>query len=203
MTQNEPLCEMFASLTPRYDLLNRIMTLGLDRRWRLKAAGECLVSKPARVLDLCCGTGDLVTALSYLAPKEAELVALDFSRPMLKTAIRKASLKTRGRKITFINGNASSLPFPDGYFDAIGISFAFRNLTYKNHQMGIHLQEITRVLNKGGRLVIVETSQPKAWFIRKLYYLYLHAASGLGWLLSGNRGAYHYLAESAAGYFSP
>ena len=192
---------MFTLLTPRYDLLNHIMTLGLDGRWRLKAARECLVAKPARVLDLCCGTSDLVISLSRLAPEEVELVALDFSRPMLRKAIKKAGAKVE--KITFASGSASSLPFPDDCFDAIGISFAFRNLTYQNRMMISHLYEIIRVLRRGGRLVILETSQPKSRLIRKLYHLYLRMVSRLGHFISGNRSAYRYLAKSAAGYFSP
>ncbi len=109
-----------------------------------------------------------------------------------------------GKRISFTCGDAAELPFPDGYLDCVGISFAFRNLTYKNPLAGQHIAEVLRVLRDGGRFVIVETCQPRSRLIRKLFHLYLRwFAFRLGYLLSGNRGAYHYLAESAARFYNP
>ena len=123
---------------------------------------------------------------------------------MLAIAAKKAELSSRGRRIAFTYGDAANLPFPDGYFDCIGISFAFRNLTYKNPLVQRHMAEILRVLNISGKFVIVETSQPRAKLIRKLYHLYLRwFVSRLGYLLSGDRRAYYYLAESAARFYTP
>ncbi len=203
MTGNKPLHSMFTQVPPHYDLINHIITIGLDSRWRLKAAKECLASKPRKALDLCCGTGDLAINLAQGA-EGAELVAIDFSQPMLERALKKAESKTGGRKISFIYGSASNLPFPDGYFDSVGVSFAFRNLTYKNPLARRYLTEILRVLKSGGRLVFVETSQPRSNLVRKLYHFYLRwVVSRLGQLLSASRGAYHYLAESAARFYTP
>lgn len=201
---DKPLHGMFTAVPPRYDLLNKIITLGMDKIWRERAAGECLASQPKKVLDLCCGTGDLAIHIAGRAGYELELTGLDFSQPMLDLAEEKARSLAGGRKITFTRGDASELPFPDGYFDCIGISFAFRNLTYKNPLADSHISEALRTLSKGGRFVILESSQPGFVPVRKLFHLYLRwFVAGVGNLLSGNRGAYHYLAESAARYYTP
>ncbi len=200
-TQVGPLHRMFTAVPPRYDLVNSIITWGLDKRWRRKAAGVCLTSKPGKVLDLGCGTGDLAINIARLSRNDVAVVGVDYSRPMLAIATRKAASTGRGRAISFLSGDAAGLPFPGGYFDCIGISFAFRNLTYKNPLAQRHLAEVLRLLRDGGSYVIVETSQPKSNLLRKLFHLYLRwVVSRLGYWLSGNKGAYHYLAESAAGF---
>ncbi len=194
---------MFTAVPPHYDLINHIITLGLDKWWRQQTARECLISQPGRVLDLCCGTGDLAINLARLAENNIDLAGIDYSNPMLELATKKAALSAKTSKISFIYGDAANLPFTDGYFDCIGISFAFRNLTYKNQLAPRHLTEVLRVLTAGGRFVIVETSQPKLKLMRKLYHVYLRwFVTRLGYLLSGNRGAYHYLAESATRFYT-
>lgn len=200
--QSKPLHRMFTAVPPRYDLINRVITFGLDRRWRQKAARECLASPPARVLDLCCGTGDLANSLARLSRDNVVLVGIDYSQPMLEIAARKVKPLVQGRKISFIYGDAANLPFTDGSFNCVGISFAFRNLTYKNPLAWRHLAEVFRVLSPGGKYVIVETSQPKSRLIRKLYRLYLRwFVFRLGKLLSRHSEAYRYLAESAARFY--
>lgn len=203
VTLNKPLHRIFTAVPRRYDLINRIITFGLDQRWRREAAKECLASHPGRVLDIGCGTGDLVLNLARLADDDVALIGLDYSRPMLEIATRKAARLAKKGKITFIYGDAANLPFPDGYFDGVGISFAFRNLTYKNPLTSRHLAEVLRVLSPGGRYVIVESSQPKSKLIRKLYHFYLRwFVYPVGYLLSGNKGAYSYLAESATRFYT-
>jgi len=194
---------MFMAVPQRYDLVNHIITWGLDKRWRRLAGSECLSARPRKVLDLGCGTGDLTINIARLAEGGVEVTGLDYSRPMLEIAARKAASLAGESKISFTYGDAANLPFPDGYFDCVGISFAFRNLTYKNPMARRHIAEILRVLNAGGRCVIVETSQPRAKLMRRFFHLYLRwFAYRLGHLLSGNKGAYHYLAESAARFYS-
>jgi len=123
---------------------------------------------------------------------------------MLRIANRKASALDVGSDIAFIYGDAASLPFTDGYFDCIGISFAFRNISYKNPLTAGYLAEILRVLSPGGKFVIVETSQPESKLIRMLFHLYLRIfVYNVGYWLSGNKGAYHYLAESARRFYRP
>jgi len=200
---NKPLYQMFAVLPPRYDLINRVITWGLDERWRREAAKNCLVQRPQRVLDLCCGTGDLLVNLARLADNSVELTGVDYNRLMLGVAAKKVKSLAVKRKILLICGGADDLPFSDGYFDCVGISFAFRNLVYKNPLAQRHLAEVLRVLGNGGRFVIVETSQPTAKLIRQLYHLYLRGfVAIMGYLLSGRRGAYRYLAESTTRFYN-
>ena len=197
-----PLYDMFNTVPPHYDLLNTLNTWGLDRQWRRKTAEACLESSPRSILDICCGTGDLSYEIALRRSSDTEMVALDFSSLMVDLAAR----KTAGLdgEPEFVIGDASELPFPDRCFDCIGISFAFRNLTYRNPKSKKHLAEIFRVLKPGGRFVIIESSQPGLAIIRKLCHLYLRLyVKNIGTLISGNKGAYTYLAESAARFYTP
>jgi len=195
---------MFTTVPRHYDLVNNVITWSLDERWRKKAATECLASQPEKALDLCCGTGDLAIYLAQLSQNNVELTGLDYSQPMLDIANAKAQKAGVENRISFIYGDAASLPFPDEHFDSVGISFAFRNLTYKNPLVTQYVAEVVRVLKPGGKFVIVETSQPRSKLIRKLFHLYLRwFAFGMGYLISGNKGAYYYLAESAARFYTP
>ncbi len=197
-----PLYEMFNTVPRHYDLLNKLMTFGLDKKWRNRAALECLKSSPENVLDICCGTGDLAHSLSLLKHNNTKIFALDYSRLMLDIAIQKND--SLNDKPSLIIGDASRLPFQDGSFNCIGISFAFRNLTYKNPKISNHLAEIFRIIKPGGSFVIVESSQPKSSLIRKLFHLYLRLyVAKIGALISGEKGAYHYLAESATRFYMP
>jgi len=193
---------MFNAVPERYDLVNRVITLGLDGRWRAAAAEACLRGAPRRLLDLCCGTGDLALAVAALAPPGLAIVGLDYSRPMLDRAVRKVA--RAGRAVTFVRGSVGRLPFADGDFDCVGIAFAFRNLVYRNPLAGAHLAEIVRVLRPGGRFVIVESSQPDSAAVRGLFRLFLRGfVRPVGGALSGAPTAYGYLAESAARFHAP
>ncbi|MFO7999219.1 MAG: ubiquinone/menaquinone biosynthesis methyltransferase [Bacteroidales bacterium] len=197
-----PLQKMFMAVPPSYDLLNRLLTFRFDERWRQKASRTILSGEPQRVLDLCTGTGDLALRLKKNAPSATEVWALDYSEPMLDRAKQKE--KHRGlSNIGFIHGDAAHLPFEDGFFEAVGIAFAFRNLTFSNPDTKIFLEEILRVLKPGGRFVVVETSQPRNRLLRALVHFYLKRISvPIGALVSGHRGAYHYLAHSAIHYYT-
>ncbi len=193
---------MFNSVPRHYDILNKIMTLGLDKKWRNRAAQACLTSSPENVLDICCGTGDLAHSLSLIKNKDTRIIALDYSRLMIDIAVQKTGLLKD--QPSFIIGDASRLPFQDESFDCVGISFAFRNLTYRNPKISDHLTEIVRVIKPGGRFVIVESSQPKSSLIKKLFHIYLRIyVAKIGALISGNKGAYNYLAESATRFYTP
>jgi demethylmenaquinone methyltransferase/2-methoxy-6-polyprenyl-1,4-benzoquinol methylase len=203
MVKSKPLHGMFSAVPPKYDLVNSIITLNMDKRWRKLAAKECLSSRPKKVLDLCCGTGDLAITISRMADYPLEIRGLDFTQAMLDIAETKAEALGASKKIRFIQGDASKMPFPGAYFDCIGISFGFRNLTYKNPLVQEHLAEILRVLKPGGKFVIVESSQPSSKLVRSLFRVYLlQFVKTAGILLSGNKGAYRYLAESAAGFYT-
>lgn len=222
-----PLEKMFNEVPERYDLLNRIITVGLDERWRKMAVSECLSGipvnsakprepgesgesgkscpsqKPPEILDLCTGTGDLVLRMARNINGSANIKALDYSVPMLRVARRKAG-KMGLDKIEFIQGDAADLPFSEGSLDVIGIGFAFRNLTYKNPDQQKFLYEILRVLDTGGKFVIIESSQPENPALKALFRLYLKVmVAGLGGMIAGHRGAYRYLAASARNFYTP
>lgn len=202
--KSDHIHRIFTAVPPRYDLINHVMTFGQDIRWRQLAAKACLEIKPQRVLDIGCGTGDLTITIARLAEKGVEVTGVDFSQPMLELAEKKAAQSGVGEKIKFVYGEATRLPFPDGHFDCVGISFAFRNLTYKNPVKEKHLSEVLRVLKQNGRYVIVESSQPANRTIKILFNLFLRGfVAPVGSLISNNRGAYHYLAESVSHFYSP
>ncbi|MGA2159501.1 MAG: bifunctional demethylmenaquinone methyltransferase/2-methoxy-6-polyprenyl-1,4-benzoquinol methylase UbiE [Dehalococcoidia bacterium] len=199
----KPLHRIFTTIPERYDLINHVITLGMDTGWRKQAALACLSSRPQRILDICCGTGDLTIVIARLAEYNPEIIGVDYSQPMLDKAAEKAAKLARGKDIKFVNSEIAQLPFQDSWFDCVGISFAFRNLTYKNPLAQEHLDEVLRVLKPGGKYVIVESSQPGSAFIRMLDHLYMRLwvfPSGL--LISGNKAAYKYLVESAEQFFS-
>ncbi len=198
-----PLQKMFNEVPRRYDLLNRVITWGLDEYWRKLAARECLSGNPGHVLDLCTGTGDLVLRMARNANGHTDFAALDFSKPMLEVAQRKSHRKSRAN-VRFIHGDAAEMPFKDMAFDVVGIGFAFRNLTWKNRDRTKYLAEIHRVLHPGGRFVIIESSQPQNPVVKSFFRLYLRIfVRGLGGRLSGHPGAYRYLASSARDFYTP
>jgi demethylmenaquinone methyltransferase/2-methoxy-6-polyprenyl-1,4-benzoquinol methylase len=196
---HRPLKRMFDAVPGSYDLLNRLLTVRMDERWRKRAARRCLEDRPCRVLDLCCGTGDLAHHLARLAgASPPEIVGLDYSPEMLELARAKAG----HLGVCFVEGDAAAMEFPDGHFDAVGIAFAFRNLTWRNPLRERALGEIRRVIRPGGRFVIVETSQPGSGLLRAGFHTYLRAAvAPLGGLVSGHKTAYRYLAESARNFY--
>lgn len=194
---------MFMAVPRHYDLINRLFTWGLDERWRRQAARECLNEQPEQLLDLCCGTADLALRLAGMSSGSTRVLGIDFSLPMLEVAREKAEHSGMSDRVSLVYGDTASMPFADGQFDCIGISFAFRNLTYKNPMALRYLAEVLRVLRPGGRFVIIESSQPGSRLIRKFFHLYMRwYVSRLGYLLSGNRGAYRYLAESASRFYT-
>lgn len=200
---SRPLYGMFTDIPPHYDLINHLITWGMDKKWRKKAAQTCLSFRPRQILDLCCGTGDMAIEIAGLADYPIEIRGLDYSQPMLDIATAKAAT-SQDKNIIFVSGEAGKLPFPDEFFDCVSISFAFRNLTYKNPLAVRHLAEIIRVLKKGGHCVIAESSQPTNGLIRACYHFYMRQYAGrIGGWLSGNKAAYRYLGESAAGFYSP
>lgn len=201
-TSGRPLYHIFTRIPDRYDLINHVITLGMDTGWRRQTALTCLKDNPGRILDMCCGTGDLAITIGRLARYTPEITGADYSQPMLEIAAAKAAT-TVVSNVRFINADVAHLPFPDGHFDCIAISFAFRNLTYNNPMTGDYLNEILRVLRTDGRFVIVESSQPKSPFVRFLDHLYLKLwVFPAGYLISGNKEAYKYLAESAEHFYS-
>jgi len=196
-----PLDEFYSRIYKRYDLINRLFTFGMDQSWRRYTALQCLSANPGTVLDLCCGTGDLTIML--LKTGEGKIIVTGFDRnaEMLETA-RQKSARKGCHGIRYVQGNASQMPFAGDSFDCITIGFGFRNLTYDNPHSSGHISEMHRVLKRGGKLFILESGIPENTLIRFFFrnYLYL-VLIPLGFLLSGDRKAYRYLARSAANFF--
>lgn len=192
---------MFTAVPRRYDRVNRIVTLGLDQGWRRKAAKRCLEGSPRRILDLCAGTGDMSIALAKAAPPGVEIVAGDFVEPMLVAARGKARLAGVEDRIRLKLVDAGDMPFEDGAFDVVTIAFGFRNLTHENPRAERHLAEMARVVADGGRVVVVESSQPKNALVRTGFRVFLKGFVGpVGALISREPGAYRYLTGSVRDY---
>ncbi len=188
---------MFDEIAPRYDLLNRLLSFGVDRRWRRAAAEAALARGPRRILDVATGTGDLAILLKRLSP-EAEVVGLDFAPRMLRRARKKAA--RAGVELTLVEGDALAMPFPDGSFDALTVAFGFRN--FADYEAG--LREFYRVLAPGGRAVILEfPPPPRGTFGRLVRFYYHRVLPAVGGLLSGNPRAYRYLPESVERFPEP
>lgn len=187
---------MFSGIAPRYDLLNHLLSAGIDRRWRKLVARrlEAAVGRGARVLDVACGTGDL--SLTLAESCGAQVVGLDFCRPMLDIARRKSDAATTGGSaLPFVEGDALSLPFADGEFDAATIAFGLRNLA----SVGGGLDELLRVTRPGGAVFVLEFSQPVVPGFRGLFNFYFtRVLPRIGGLVSGSRGAYEYLPDSVS-----
>jgi demethylmenaquinone methyltransferase/2-methoxy-6-polyprenyl-1,4-benzoquinol methylase len=200
----ESLSEIFGGIIRHYDLINHVFTWGMDKHWRKKLVAQCIKLNPEKVLDIGCGTGDLSINIARNARENLHVTGYDFSRPMLAVAVKKARAQDLDEKISFISGEASQMPFSDESFDCIGISFAFRNLIYKNPLASQHLAEILRVLKPGGSCLIAESSQPQNKIIRLFHHLYLRTyVYAIGALISGDKKAYKYLTQSAINFHPP
>ena len=181
--------KLFSDITPRYDLLNHLLSLNRDRYWRRATARRFrpLLRQPdRRVLDLCCGTADLTLALGRQGP--ARIISCDFSHPMLVRAQQK--LRQRSLTPLVMEADALRLPFADNSFDLVACSFGFRNLA--NYHSG--LREIWRVLRPGGEVGILEFSQPDGRCSGALYAFYFQRIlPAIGEWVSGVGGSYSYL----------
>ncbi len=196
--------QMFADIAPTYDLLNRLLSFGVDRRWRAQAAERVLAGLPpaasgtaVRVLDVACGTGDLTFELKRRRP-DAEVLGADFAEPMLKLARSKA--QQRGLFVEFLAADGTRLPFEGGSFDAVTIAYGLRN--FADPDAG--LREFRRVLKPGGRLAVLEFPPPPGGPFGTLFRFYFRRVlPWLGGVISGERSAYAYLPESVFAFFTP
>jgi len=196
--------QMFTQIAPRYDLLNHVLSLQLDRMWRARTTRRLapILNRPdALVLDLCCGTGDLALALARHGP--ARVIGADFAHPMLLRAREKSarqSAATGQAPLHFLEADALCLPFADGSFDAVTTAFGFRNLA--NYQDG--LLEIRRVLKPGGQIAVLEFTEPPDTLLGRSYRWYFREVlPRIGGVLSGDSAAYKYLPQSVSRFLRP
>jgi demethylmenaquinone methyltransferase / 2-methoxy-6-polyprenyl-1,4-benzoquinol methylase len=184
--------DMFDAIAPRYDLLNRMLSFGIDRRWRTFAVRQLAISEQGRVLDIATGTGDVALEIAAQTSSTVSIIGADFTQGMLVHGLKKIAATPYARRIKLVNAPCEELPYPADSFDGVTIAFGIRNVV--DRQAG--LNEMRRVLHSGGRVVILEFSNPKNRLFRELYYFYFRKV--LPWIggLFSKRSAYQYLPDS-------
>ena len=187
--------EMFDKIAARYDAMNRVLSLGLDRGWRKRTVRALALGAQARVLDLATGTGDLAIDIARRHP-DARVIGLDPSREMLAVAAHKVAKRKLADRITLVRGDAQSLPYADGELDATTIAFGIRNVPDRPQA----LREMARVVKPGGRVAILELGEPRRGVLAVAARFHTHhVVPRLGALLSGAR-EYRYLQRSIAAF---
>jgi demethylmenaquinone methyltransferase/2-methoxy-6-polyprenyl-1,4-benzoquinol methylase len=190
--KKEQVTKMFDNISENYDDLNRVISLGIDVKWRKKVVEIVGKNNPKQILDIATGTGDLVLMMASLNPDK--IVGLDISSGMLEVGKQKIAKAKLSDKIEMIVGDSEEMPFNDNTFDAITVSFGVRNFAHLNKG----IQEIARVLKPTGVLVILETSNPTKFPFKQGYKFYTNFILPIiGKLFSKDKVAYSYLSESA------
>ena len=186
---------LFATIARRYDLINDLQSFGLHRLWKRRVVQLAQIKPGDRALDLCCGTGDLALALAQCG---ANTTGLDFSHPMLDVAARRQrDFKPQISDLSYIQGDAQQVPFPDSSFDIVTIGYGLRNLA--SWERG--LDEMHRVAKPGARLIVLDFGKPANPLWRALYFTHLRCSVPLiGLLFCGNASAYAYILESLKHY---
>lgn len=189
--KKEQVAEMFDNISPKYDLLNRVLSVGIDILWRKKSVKILKKYNPKTILDVATGTGDFAVEISKLNPER--IVGVDISQGMLDVGIKKIAKKNLSNLISLELGDAENMRFNNGDFDAITVAFGVRN--FQNLEKG--LQEFHRVLNDKGVAIILEFSQPEKFPIKQFYNFYFtRILPFFGKLISKDSSAYTYLPES-------
>jgi demethylmenaquinone methyltransferase/2-methoxy-6-polyprenyl-1,4-benzoquinol methylase len=162
---------MFGAIAPRYDLLNHVLSLNIDRYWRwrtTKLVPPILDPAAGPILDVCTGTGDLALAYDRAARGKVQIIGTDFCLPMLIPARRKTEQRKASERIRFLEADTQRLPFPDAMFQLVTVAFGLRNVTDTDRG----LAEMVRVTQPGGRVAILEFSKPRNWLLGPLYRAY-------------------------------
>jgi demethylmenaquinone methyltransferase/2-methoxy-6-polyprenyl-1,4-benzoquinol methylase len=190
---------MFDAIAPRYDLLNHLLSAGIDRRWRAAAIRSLQLTGRETLLDICCGTADVALEARRARPAAACVVGVDFSGAMLALGLRKVLAAGESGRVTLLRGDAMRLPAADRSVDAATIAFGIRNVQRPEAACA----EIARVLRPGGRLAILEFGVPRIPGIKPVYLWYFtHVLPRIGRAISGHGAAYSYLPASV-GTFAP
>jgi demethylmenaquinone methyltransferase/2-methoxy-6-polyprenyl-1,4-benzoquinol methylase len=196
---NNDLERIYSEIPGRYEMANHVLTLGLDRPWRRRAALIAARRGGDRWIDLCCGTGEMAVQLKRLADRDCLLFGADFSMPMLSRARRKRETG----EIHFLLSEIDALPFPDGSFDLVTVAFAARNIDRGGDTLLHSFREILRVLKPGGFFVNLETSQPRNPLARMLFRSYVRLmVRTVGGVIGGYREGYSYLSNSILRFHS-
>lgn len=191
--------EMFDSIAGKYDLLNTLMSLGMDAGWRQFAVKRAKVKSGDRVLDICCGTGKITMELARVVGKSGTVTGLDFSSSMLEVANRELEGFDLKDVITLVQGNAMDLPFPDHSFDAVTVGWGLRNVP----DIEKVVREMMRVVKPGGMVVSLDMAKPEMVVFKQVYWLYFEKLVPLmGKIWARRKGAYSYLHQSAKEFLS-
>jgi demethylmenaquinone methyltransferase/2-methoxy-6-polyprenyl-1,4-benzoquinol methylase len=191
---------MFDTIAPRYDLMNRLMTFGMDRRWRNYVVAQAAPRTGGSALDVATGTGDIAIALARRVGPHGTVIATDFSRAMMRPGPAKAAQAGVTGVVRFMAADALDLPFPDDAFDCVTTGFAMRNVT----DIERAFREMCRVTKPGGRVVCLEVAKPGFPPVRFLHGFYFNRiVPVLGRMITGHGEAYRYLPESARNFPSP
>jgi demethylmenaquinone methyltransferase/2-methoxy-6-polyprenyl-1,4-benzoquinol methylase len=191
---------MFDAIAARYDLLNRVLSAGIDRRWRSRAIRTLQLSGRETVVDVCTGTADVALAAAGARPGAARVIGIDFSGEMLRLGARKVRARGQSGRVVLARGDATRLPVGDGCADAATVAFGIRNV--ENPAQG--LAEMHRALRPGGRLAILEFSIPSSALVRAVYLPYFRLVlPRIGRIVSGHGSAYTYLPASVGSFIVP
>ncbi len=200
MAEPDPIQEMFSAIAPRYDLLNRLLSFSQDRSWRRRAAREACLSPGGMALDICTGTADLALELARQYPHLSRILGVDFSLPMLRLGLLKVARACPSPPLFLQAGSAERLPYRDNVFDAAAVAFGIRNVSDRKQA----LAEMVRVVRPGGRVILLEFTQPPGRLFGSLFRFYFHRIlPWIGRVLSGHRSAYAYLPASVSVFPSP
>lgn len=195
LSKKQQVEQMFDNISGKYDLLNRILSMGIDVSWRKKVVKSVKKENPKTILDIATGTGDLAIAMAHAT--DAKITGFDLSAGMLEVGKKKVAEQKLDNRIEMIQGDAENMPFEDNSFDVITVAFGVRN--FENLEKG--LNEIYRVLKPGGKFVILEFSQPEAVPMKQLYTLYSrYILPKIGKRISKDQSAYTYLPDSVKAF---
>ena len=190
--KGEKIQQMFGAIAPRYDFLNRLLSFGVDRRWRKKAVRLLKYREGSRILDVATGTGDVALEIARSTPASVKITGADFCREMVELGEVKVSVSPYAGRIDFKVAPCEDLPFADSTFDSITIAFGIRNVV--DRKLG--LAEMWRVLRPGGRMIILEFSTPRSMLFRQIYYFYFRRLLPVVGGLFSRYNAYKYLPDS-------
>lgn len=190
--KGEKIQQMFGAIAPRYDFLNRLLSFGIDRRWRTKAVRLLKYREGSRILDVATGTGDVALEIALRTPATVRVTGADFCKEMVDLGVLKVAASPYADRIDLIVAPCEDLPFANDTFDSITIAFGIRNVV--DRKLG--LAEMWRVLRPGGRMVILEFSTPRSQLFRQLYYFYFHRLLPVVGGLFSRYNAYKYLPDS-------
>lgn len=194
---NENVNAYFSAIANKYDVMNTLLSFNIDMQWRKKAIRLCNIKKDYKVIDLCCGTGEMIKEIYRQQDTDISVIGLDYNDEMLEVASRKLEENKIKKHFKLIKGDVLNIPFEDNSFDIVTIAFGLRNIPNHNEA----LDEMYRVLKQDGKLICLELSIPTLPVFKDIYKLYFnYVLPVIGYIGTGDKKAYHYLKSSVNGF---